>query len=311
MKKLLQLVLLFTTITTYNISGYAQQNAITLKTKQNKDNSIEFSYEKTAPGSYTVMVEIYNLLNAYHSNFEHVVKLSSGKLFTLHPIDKNRGISFNSSYSYTNGIMNPKVDSLFVYTLPFQKGKIISVYESNHLYHDIFNAELPKNWKAYHFKADAADTIFAARKGMVVKVNDQFETDTISFFNSKKNYITLEHADGSFATYTGFAKNNIFVKPGQTIYPQTPLGNIKEPFKPIPNNFSFMVYYLTKEKSKQKSTNTNFTKNIKQVFITPYFNTEQGILKLEHYEKYNVAVNADEIQKEMTKSEKKKLNKLN
>lgn len=304
-------MLFFVELVCFNTTIFAQQNDILIRSERNNDNSIDFFYEKSVPGSYTILVEFTNLINSYNTKFEVVVNSSSGKLFKLNPIDKNKGISFISSHAtYVNGKINPEVDSLFVYTLPFQKGKIISVYESNHLYHDIFNAELPKNWKAYQFKTTNADTIFAARKGIVVELEDRFETDTIAILNTKRNYINVEHADGTFATYTGFAYKKTLVKLGQTIYPQTPIGIIKESFKPIPNDFSFVVYYLNNDKSKRNSANTNTKWNIKHHFLTPYFNTDKGVVQLEHYEEYQVVIDPLLIQKEMTKSEKKKMNQL-
>lgn len=311
MKKILVLVLFFGELVCFNTTIFAQQHAITIKSERNQDNSIDFYYEKSVPGSYTISVELTNLINAFNSNFEGVVNSSSGKLFKITPIDKNKGISFTSSYTYVNGKINPKVDSLFVYTLPFQKGKIISVYESNHLYHDIFNAELPKNWKAYQFKTSTADTVFAARKGMVINIVDHFQTDTISFYTTKKNYITIEHADGSFATYTGFAHKKVLVKLGQTIYPQSPIGVIKEFFKPMPNDFSMMVYYMSKEKSKKNSKDSNHKLKFNHIFITPYFFTDKGAIQLEHFEKYQVAIDQNLLIKELSKSEKKKMNQLN
>lgn len=312
MKKILVLVLFFVELFYFNTTLFAQQNTILIKSERNKDNSIDFFYEKSVPGSYTILVEFTNLINSYNTNFEVVVNSSSGKLFKLNPIDKNKGISFISSHAtYVNGKINPKADSLFVYTLPFQKGKIISVYESNNLYHDIFNAELPKNWKAYQFKATTADTIFAARKGIVTHIVDHFQTDTISLYTSKKNYITVEHTDGTFATYTGFAYKKVLARLGETVYPQLPIGIIKESFKPAPNDFSMMVYYKEKEKSKKNSKDSNNKLRLTQTFITPYFLTDKGVIQLEHFEKYNVAIDKEILQKELSKSEKKKMNHLN
>jgi hypothetical protein len=45
---------------------------------------------------------------------------------------------------------------------------------------------------------------------------------------SKTNSITVEHEDGTIDVYKGFHKNSIFVKLGQSVYPQTNLGVLEE-----------------------------------------------------------------------------------
>lgn len=308
MKKMFYLLLITTTII-FDSNSYAQENQVKIKVKRNQDNSTDVFYEKSVPGNYTIRIEFSNVSNSYPQDFEDVVEHSSGLLLTIKPNDKNQPISFNYSSWVQMGNLKPKVDSLFVYTLPFRKEKIVTSYESNNLYHDILNAELPKNWVAYQFRTINADTIFAARKGIVVALVDHFETDTIALVNTKNNYIMIEHADGTLASYTGFAKKKMLVKLGQTVYPQTPIGIIKESFRAIPNNFFFNVFYLFNDKSKNRNKNSNSKWNVKQAFVRPYFLTENGIKQLEAFEKYQVTIDPIIIQKEMTKSEKKKINK--
>lgn len=310
MKSLLKSFIWISISVGFCAKSLAQNNIILLKTERKQDNSVEIHYEKFVPGNYTIAVKFSNLTNSYNSDFEEVVNSTSGKLMTLNPIDKKLGINFMYSYTYTKGIINPKFDSLFVYTLPFQEGKIINIYETSNLFHDILDRELPKNWKAYQFNTVNADTIFAARKGIVVAVVDHNVIDTISLLTTKRNYLTIEHVDGTFATYAGFAHKKMLVKLGQTIYPRTPIGIVKESFRAVPNNFSFMVYYLNKEKPKRNSKESGDALEIRNAFITPYFFTDKGTIQLKDFEKYQVAVSPDLLLKELTKSERKKMNLL-
>jgi len=39
--------------------------------------------------------------------------------------------------------------------------------------------------------------------------------------------------------------------------------------------------------------------------------TDKGVIHLEHFEKYNVVIHKELLQKELSKSEKKKMNHLN
>jgi hypothetical protein len=286
-----------------SFNSIAQTNTVSVKFERNSDNSISFEYEKSAPGSYMLTVTLSNLTNSHNNEFNGIVNSSSGRLFKLMPIDKGKSIGFSYKYTYNPGITNPTIDSLFVYALPFKKGTVIKVSESSNVNHSYLGQDLPKNWKAYHFQALAADTVYAARKGEIIAISDQFETDTISYYTSKKNTITVEHADGTWATYTGFAKNRSFVKLGQTVYPQMPLGLIKEPYLRQSNDFSFMLFYFSDGGKKSKSEPSNGPR--KSVFITPYFNTETGIVQLKSQFRYQVVVDEEIIIKEMTKRELK------
>lgn len=51
----------------------------------------------------------------------------------------------------------------------------------------------------------------------------------------------MEHEDGTIAIYNGFKKNLIFVKLGQTVYPQTELGVIEE-FNPGVYRADFLFF---------------------------------------------------------------------
>ena len=148
------------------------------------------------------------------------------------------------------------------------------------------------------------------RKGIVVKITNEYKADTLleKRFTSKRNSIVIEHSDGTYASYTGFKKDSIFVELGQIAYPQTKLGII-DVFNNGQYRLSFSIYYLINNNLDFKEKQT--LKNVKSrnKFLTPYFSTEHGIIKLTPNKKYIVAFNEPILFKELTKREKKKYKK--
>lgn len=285
-----------------NISG--QNKTIEITYKVNSDRSVDFFYSKKEPGSYTISLSFTKLENAFNSHYSNIVKGKSGKLFTLKPINKAKGISFSYKFSFIRGALNPKVDSLFVYRLPFKSDTALKVYEMNFLGTTYFGSELPKNWKAYQF-ISSADTVFAVRKGIVLDVKNKYDFDSISYYTSKKNTILIEHKDGTVASYEGFAKNKLLVKKGDIVYPQTPLGALTESNSKNKNKLAFKLYFLIDASKSRKDESLANQKNRFQ-FISPLFLTDVGIVTLIPSKTYKVTITDDLISKEFTRKERKR-----
>lgn len=293
-----------------NFHLFAQVQNITINRTVKEDKSIDLNYEKILPGSYYVVIEFSEMSNCYTNEYKGVVTGYSGRLLSLKPINAQQGISYSLKYSSIMGVPNPKADSLFQYSLPFKMGKKVKIYEAGNIGEKYFGAEKPTNWKSYvvHFKNP--DTIFSMRKGIVVKLTNEYEDDAsiTKHFTSKRNSIIIEHEDGTFAEYKGFKKNSFKVKLGQIVYPQTQLGTI-ELFNKSENNyrFDFCIYYLFNLKSignNEKQTLKNNGSRYK--FLTPKFLTSDGLTTVESKKEYTASFNETILLQEMTRSEKKK-----
>ena len=103
MKKNVYFIILFL----ITLSVNSQSKKIEITYKKQSDNSIDFYYSKNVPGSYSLRLEFTRLENSSSAIIhEKVIKYSSGSLFSLQPISKNKGISFSYKISYILG--NPK-----------------------------------------------------------------------------------------------------------------------------------------------------------------------------------------------------------
>lgn len=280
-------------------SAFGQFRDLEITYKRNADNSVDFFFTKNTIGSSTIVMRFKNLRNAFHTGRPQVVKGIRGKVLSLKPTEPNKRISFSYSYMYTIGAIKPKVKEDFVYLLPFKDGTKLKVIEVKNLGKTLLGREEPKDWKMYKFESNA-DTVYAVRKGIVLKVQSDHSLSDNTLYSRKGNRIMIEHPDGTLSAYTGFGKNGALVKEGDMVYPHTPIAILSE--GGIKGNLTFSLNFLLDIKiSDDKSSG----KNIYQ-YLNPIFSTQGGEKQLEGREEYIVKIEEEIITKEMTKREKKK-----
>lgn len=126
-------------------------------------------------------------------------------------------------------------------------------------------------------------------------------------YTSKTNLITIEHKDGTYSSYKGFDKNKIFVKLGQEVFPQTPLGQLGL-FNNDKFRLSFCVFHYLKDQfNRQKSTLSNRKKTKK--YLNPYFTTDQSLVQIESSKTYKTVFRKEDLLQEFSRKEKKKYKK--
>ena len=273
----------------------------------NDDKSVDFYFEKESPGSITVSMDFSFLNNSTYGNQIRVIKRRRGRLFKLRPINEERSIQFNYTYTYQQGALKPHVDDDFVYLLPFKKGAKVFVQEMSNLGAHYYGSEEPKNWKVYQFTSDDSDTVYAARKAIVIDVEDRFQLDMSTAYTSSQNKITVEHTDGTLAVYKGFGQKGVFVEPGDVVFPQTPLGITTEGVNSGPLVFS--VFFLYDDDFAKQVGATLKNQNSVYQYVTPSFLTTEGVVQLKSGEEYEVGFSPDAIVAEMTRREKRKVEK--
>lgn len=285
----------------------AQERIIEVNTVRNSDNTVDFFYVKNKPGSYTVKLKFNSKSNTEASEHEEVLQYNTGKIMTLEPLDKKKGIGFSYSISYVLGNSKPKVDSLFQYLLPYKTGKNKTVFESDSMNEKYFGADKPDSWKSYFTGSKTADTVYAMRKGVVLEIINEYETDTLIKSTTKKNRVIIEHSDGTLAFYKGFKLNSIRVKIGETVYPTTPLG-ILDQNKDKSHFLNFSVCYLGKNIFDRDPNATLKTAKPAYNYLTPYFYTKEGVVKITPKNKYTADCDETILTKEFTKKELKNRN---
>jgi hypothetical protein len=105
--------------------------------------------------------------------------------------------------------------------------------------------------------------------------------------------------------YNGFKKNLIFVKLGQTVYPQTELGVIDE-FNSNVYRADISIAFLSDKSFNSITMQSLQNYKSKYEFVTPYFVTEKGVEKLVSNTEYTSVCNEIVFSEELSRSEKKK-----
>jgi len=278
MKKLILLLLFIPLI------SFGQTNIIDVDYVINNDNSVSFNYKKNVVGSYLVILEFSNLSNTRaQRRVSKILKNNSGSLFLkLKPINDENSIGFQYRTMFFKGSVNSKVNEDYPYILPFNKGDKITPRDLYSIENRYLNEEVPEGWKSYSFTFNEKKVVKAIRKGIVIEIKDTYTPDYSieASFYSEQNSISIEHIDGTVATYKGFDKNTIQLKEGETVYPQTTLGQlVKYDKRDIYRLYLTLYSYTTKDNISLFSLNSSDDYGI--TYLTPkfYVRNSQEILK--------------------------------
>ena len=278
MKKLILLLLFIP------LFSFGQKNIIDIDYVINNDNSVSFNYKKNVVGSYLVILEFSNLSNTRaQRRVSKILKNNSGSLFLkLKPINDENSIGFQYQTMYFKGSVNSKVNEDYPYILPFNKGDKITPRDLYSIENRYLNEEVPEGWKSYSFTFNEKKEVKAIRKGIVIEIKDTYTPDYSieASFYSEQNSISIEHIDGTVATYKGFDKNTIHLKEGETVYPQTTLGQlVKYDKRDIYRLYLTLYSYTTKDNISLFSLNSSDDYGI--TYLTPkfYVRNSQEILK--------------------------------
>ena len=292
----------------------SQERIITVTCQINSNNGYDFSYDKIVEGSYLVIVKLNNAENANETEFKEIVKSPHGFLFSLKPVIKNNPVRFSTySTSYLRGIPNPKIDTSFVYALPYKKGNTFSAAYLTNLNQKYFGNISNLKYKAFEFNSKDCDTVCSIRKGIVINVVDKYEMDTTigKSYTSHVNSILIEQPDGTFASYSGFKKGSIWVKEGQTVLPYTPLGTLAHYDSNKTYSLRLSVYFLADTKIDYDTDKPVTLKTSKNYYehIDPWFLTDKGVQKLMNHKPYCSDFSEYVSEHEMDKKELKAIGK--
>ena len=312
-KSIKQLIITFLFLLSMHVALKAQTRLIEVSCERNGTKGYNFSYTKNVEGSYVVFVQLNDANNLSQTEFKGVVNGHAGYLFSVGLFERDKSFGFSSyTTTYLRGVLNPKIDTSFVYALPFRKGSPVSVSNLYDLKEKFLGETPTRKMKAFEFSSLDRDTACAIRKGVVVSVNDKYEMDTtigISY-TSNVNSILIEQSDGSLASYSGFKKGSIFVKEGQTVLPFAPLGMLAHYDVSKKHQLRLSVTFLADATNDYQNDNADTKKNKRfYEYINPYFLTDKGACHIQGAKKYSVGVSDYVIEREMTKKELKAIGK--
>lgn len=302
-RKIILLILFVLCVNSFVLKS--QEYLIEIETKRNTDNSVDFNYRKNCYGTYCIQFTFRQLSNSFQSNFQSTVSGLSGRAISLKPRDATQGIGFSFSYIYQLGSPNVKINDDFIYLLPFRNDVKLEAISLNNLNRS-FGKGVSETWKAYRFVVENPESIVACRKGLVVKVVDEFNVDTTQNFNYKRsqNEVIVEHKDGTLARYSGFKAGSIKVEEGQMIYPYSEIGIVGRNGKDVNYKLDLCIYYLN---TKNLNDFNDIVKKANALaYVNPKFNYKGAAATLLSRNKYVTECNDEIITQEFSRREKKK-----
>jgi hypothetical protein len=285
-------------------SAAAQGQALELSARYDDERNAIIEVTNHDGGYYSVVLELYDLSNFVTPKFHRERVTSMGQLLKLKPEAAERQTSFRYRYRYIYGAVNPRnVDVGFVYRLPFSlSASKVAIELSNFNDVHLGGDSSYENFKAFMFEMNRADTVYAARKGTIVRVIDEHDPiigmGGVSM-NSENNQVLVDHTDGTKAWYSVLEKGSIFVKPGDKVYPGTPIA-LAGTFDGEVYQMRFGLYYVTDNLSDITSLSDYSTINHG---INPVFSTSDGEVTLTYGTTYTPVMSRDMVTAEMTKRE--------
>ena len=93
-------------------------------------------------------------------------------------------------------------------------------------YGGVFSHADPQNRYAVDFAADIGTTVLAAREGVVMQVESDFEKAGLNLekYGGRANYVRILHDDGTMAMYAHLKPEGVLVRIGQRVRAGQPIG---------------------------------------------------------------------------------------
>lgn len=267
-------------------------------------NMVDFVLETNGyPGTITVFLtlsDLYNCKNMTNGTTKYEMAGLRGRLLTLRASDESYGVGYSSSWRYFRGRIDPTIDTTIVYRMPVSTGRAFRVLATVNVIDKYSNkSQDERQWLGYSFPMEKGDTVFAARKGVVVNVErgkHPASGDSAVSYSSESTNIIVEHPDGGFARYVCLDDKNLFVETGDVVFPGSPLA--------LAGTYDG-EHYKTALQTYWQAGIPDPEKIMEYRYFKPRFATERGAVVFGHGEIYTAVMTDEMLTCEMNKKELK------
>ncbi len=305
----------------------AQFNPVSVSTDVTPEGLYSLNVQNSAPIPYYIIIYLIDTENVDVSvSLPYIGTIwpntSINRLFTISRKDANKSMSFKTRYYYTEGNPRAKHNNKINYLIPLKDIGATRVTKVNN-FAESLGHEVADTWNCFSFIASPGDTVYAARRGVVLEVKDNFEiADQSPYFTIKRNSVKMVHKDGTMSRYLLFQQNGIFVQPGDEVYAGDPIGLVGGTSNQSVGNIWLMIYHYNSGYFKLNGDFNNISMSSfdrmtdeddpnKWVYVNPNFITTEGIVQLDENGIYESVYTTEGKQQELTKREKKRLLKKN
>ncbi len=302
------------------LSGFAQPASIMCSSERNADNTVSIYADCQIYAEYTVKL-MFIELRGYSSSISTsssgsteiaLVTVYRGRreILRLTPIKSASSFALTYKYSYWPGTALRKMpDSNFVYLFPGSEGKQVHISRVGSVSERI-GQNNTDNIRALGFGYKLGDTLCATRGGVVFDCSDAIKEGEkgMEVFKSERNHITMQHKDGTLASYSILSPIQLLVSAGDNVIPGQPIAILNKESERYTVLFS--VYYLDEKKVLIDNSNSNSKKSPTAfTYLPTIFYGEAGakpnIPEINKY--YTISHPKEIVTLEMSKKDKKKL----
>lgn len=263
--------------------------------------------EKSYPGSETVFLTLDRVENCSTTpgTRTFTVRSDGQTLLTLQPVNEAYGVVYGYSYRFVEGLVDPPVDTTFVYRMPCSTLAPVRVGAMWNVY-DIDKRLENRKLLGYYFYLSEGDTVYAARRGIVTQVERRRRPgpdDAGVSFTTETSKIVVEHPDGSFARYTSLDGDRLFVGEGDEVFPSTPLA-LAGSYDGSGYQVCLQLFWLTPNPDAAQRQRMRY---VWRHFFPPFATTE-GVVVPVSGRSYTPLATRELLTREMSRKELKRLN---
>lgn len=256
--------------------AFARQSNVKIEVQGNSRDGYTFYANNQSPSPFIVTVGFSTLRNLRASTslpYSRNVSRGRSRLFNLTKEVDNFQTNYRYRYRLHTGCLNTEPDDI-EYLLPYPEGESARFGELSYVYERI-NHEVPEDWYSIVFYMEDESIIHAARKGTVVSIRDGENSKYEGLvYSSNRNYVIVAQNDCTFARYSIFRDDKIFVDVGDTVYPGDPLGEMAGEEFGFGNQIRLLIYYRNDE---SVTFNREDSEGIHQWhYVKPKFRTNSG-----------------------------------
>lgn len=282
----------------FTAQGFAQ---IKVESRYEANNDAVFDVESDQQGTYTLVLT-FTESKGYRlpAGNKVMISVTPGARRSVYRLkyEGDNSPYYRYTYTYYLGRYSAKPNMDYPYILPITAGKSLNITRLEDISIRLGKATTDSILGVV-FNYSGIDTVCAMRSGTVVNIwhsqrdKKNPEDGFVYYEGPSVNLITIEHADGSIIRYMCITPVKVLPKEGDRIIAGQPIAVFtKEEGR---NRMGIQLYHLTRD--------------LKKKIIIPKFHTEEGLIQLDFGKKYQSIATKEIIEKELTKKEKKNLNR--
>lgn len=310
MKKTLLAFLLFLFVSAF-LSAQQKVTVDRSSQKRPDETNIIFTGKNDNHYSVTLLLEVQNARYRLASDQVPVVKKISG--FSSQPLVTLFGSTNTPGYEYRwmQGCLRTKPRNVS-YLIPLGEGKSTTVYRLGNISDQYFDGEAPEGWASFAFSAEAGDTIYAARRGTVIEVEDYHPVSSSLglAYTAQVNSMKVEHEDCTIGYYRLFKPKSTLAAEGFSVEAGDALGIVAagENYG-IGTHLQFTVYYAKITRELLLKYRSPATTPFENAYIDPKFALTTKPAQITDRQSVTVSHPIDVITEEMSRSQVKKWKK--